>query len=345
MGAKMKCCTGCCSACALIIALFPWWGYKFVQWQGRHWGPAWINRHNGEASVFVTNTSGMAGFGFYSQRQSDRISNGEHEFRPDDVWVETYTKSGTTWTLYIVAKLFGLAIPKAGPFGVTEVCQWIENSNYVNRFENDFDKIKAQKGPRCFKSHWKYHLHMVPVLEKSKVIWVVRNVFDVARSYYNNFLYFVVAYEWTKTFDEWLTYFLAGDVDTGDYFEFIASWWPHKDHKNVLFLRYEDMVQDHEKAIRQIAEFTGTQLTPEAFAKVKLETSKEHMKNFELNDDKTKFLRMMGWIAEHDFVGNTRPRPVIPEYRRAQFVERYEEVLAPLGVPRDWIIPEDRFAA
>ena len=34
---------------------------------------------------------------------------------------------------------------------------------------------------------------------------------------------------------------MARMVKYGDYFDHVLSWWAHKDDKNVLFIKYEDI--------------------------------------------------------------------------------------------------------
>ncbi len=51
--------------------------------------------------------------------------------------------------------------------------------------------------------------------------------------------------------------FISGDVMYGDYFDHVLGWWHHKDDKNVLFLKYEDMKKDLPHAVSQIASFMG----------------------------------------------------------------------------------------
>ena len=35
--------------------------------------------------------------------------------------------------------------------------------------------------------------------------------------------------------------FVAGEVDFGDYFDNLTSWYVHKDDQNILFLTYESI--------------------------------------------------------------------------------------------------------
>ena len=51
--------------------------------------------------------------------------------------------------------------------------------------------------------------------------------------------------------------FVRGEVDFGDYFDHLVSWWPRRAEPNVLFLTYEQMLAAPAAAVRAIAEFLG----------------------------------------------------------------------------------------
>ena len=53
--------------------------------------------------------------------------------------------------------------------------------------------------------------------------------------------------------------FLMVQIDFGDYFEHLISWHDCKDNGNVLFLTYENMVENTQTAVIEIAEFLGAQ--------------------------------------------------------------------------------------
>ena len=46
-------------------------------------------------------------------------------------------------------------------------------------------------------------------------------------------------------------------VEGRTYYTHLASWWPHRHDANVLLLAYEHMKDDHEGAVRRVAEFIG----------------------------------------------------------------------------------------
>lgn len=58
-------------------------------------------------------------------------------------------------------------------------------------------------------------------------------------------------------FHEFFKYWMRGEVECGDYFDWCLSWWEHKDDPNNLFILYEDMKSDPHKEIMRMAAFIG----------------------------------------------------------------------------------------
>ena len=94
--------------------------------------------------------------------------------RPDDIFVVTYPRSGTTWTQMI---LYQLTTDGRMDFAhITQVCPWFERALKAGR---DLD---ALPGPRVFKSHLPYR--RIPK-GPCRYIYVARDGKDVAVSYYH----------------------------------------------------------------------------------------------------------------------------------------------------------------
>jgi len=64
--------------------------------------------------------------------------------------------------------------------------------------------------------------------------------------------------------DNWLN----GDVENGQYFDHVASWYAHKDDLDVLLVCFEELKKDPSTAIQKIAYFVGTKADPDDIEEV-----------------------------------------------------------------------------
>ena len=196
--------------------------------------------------------------------------------RPDDIWIVTYPKSGTTWTQQIVR----LILNRGGNDGklLSEVIPFVEGVNPKLPGYNKPLNLDEMASPRAFKSHFPYDQMPCgpPNATPGKYIYVVRNPKDVFVSLHihASAIPFFVKREWDDYFDQ----FLQGDVGFGNYFDNVLSWWAHKDDDNVLFLKYEDMKKDLPSAVATIAKFIGQDISKELVGEIAHRTTFENMK-------------------------------------------------------------------
>ena len=192
---------------------------------------------------------------------------------PSDVWIVTCTKAGTTWTQQIVKLI------RNGGEGddkkISESVPWLEANSW---YKNDITSLPK---PRAFKSHFSYQLMPCgkPNTTPCKYVYVARNPKDVAVSlYFHYHRYHTIpgaSIEWNLFFCN----FIYSNIEFGDYFDHVLSWWAHKDDENVLFLKFEDMKKDLPTAVARIAKFIECDVTDEVLAIVAAKTSFNVMKN------------------------------------------------------------------
>lgn len=186
---------------------------------------------------------------------------------PTDVFISPYAKCGTTWVQQIV---HGLRTRGSMDFSeITAVVPWLEMA-----YDLGIDVEQPQKGqPRAFKSHLSWEL----IPKGARYIYVIRDPRDVVVSMYH-FLegwFFetgsiplpVIAREWFMKARE-----------PGRYWSHVASWWPHRNDSEVLFLCYENMTQDLPGTVRRIAQFIGCALDDELLNRVVRQSSIEFMR-------------------------------------------------------------------
>jgi sulfotransferase len=165
-----------------------------------------------------------------------------------DVFVATYPKCGTTWTQYIAYLLLHGGEPLAAGQRLDAVSPHLEEVGDV--------AIRALPKPRLIKTH--LALERVPWHTEAKYLYVARNPFDCAVSFYHHTRGFPKHYDFADgTWDVFFECFLRGEVDFGDYFDHLMSWWPKRHAPNVLFLTYERMLEDPAAAVRTLAQFLG----------------------------------------------------------------------------------------
>ena len=165
---------------------------------------------------------------------------------PGDIFVTTYPKCGTTWVQHIVYLLLNDGTPLGADEKLDDVSPFLE--------EAGGGVVQAMPPPRLIKTHLPFE--MTPHHEEARYIYVARNPFDCAVSFYHHTRGFPAHYDFADgTFDEYFECFVAGEVDFGDYFDNLASWYEHRNDANVLFLTYEAMRHNPEEAIRTIAVF------------------------------------------------------------------------------------------
>jgi hypothetical protein len=165
-----------------------------------------------------------------------------------DVFVASYPKCGTTWTQYIVYLLQNDGRPLGAGTSLNDVFPHLEEVGAA--------VVQALPAPRLVKTHLPFA--RTPWNPAAKYLYVARNPFDCAVSFYHHTRGFVRHYDFAHgSWDTFFECFVSGEVDFGDYFDHLSSWWPHRADANVLFLTYEDMVAAPRPAAAAIAQFLG----------------------------------------------------------------------------------------
>ncbi len=189
---------------------------------------------------------------FVSQADMDLI---EKEFvaKDGDVFIVTYPRSGTTWTEQMVHLLVNKG--EQGEQRLTDAVPWLET--LPHRPNGMIKFLETMPPRRLFTSHLPYPL-MPPIDNTTaKIVYVARNPKDVAIStYFHN--QSKGGYE--GSWEEHFQLFLNSDVGFGPYFDHVLPWWQaSQKNKNILFLKYEDMKNDHAGNVAKLASFLGIQ--------------------------------------------------------------------------------------
>ncbi|XP_071445159.1 luciferin sulfotransferase-like [Hetaerina americana] len=234
----------------------------------------------------------------------------EMEIRPDDIWVASYPKTGTTWTQEMVwcigndldfERAKSIVLPLRFPF-IDLSCLFnfpdgpkAGLDSPLFEFLKDSVKYTVDKeSPRYIKTHLPWELLPEQIkTKKAKVIYVARNPKDTCVSYYHHSR-LIEGYR--GSFEDFIELFLQDTVTYSPFWDHLLSYWEHRDDSNVLFLKYEEMKKDLPSVIRKVSTFMGKkQLNDEDMKTLCHHLSFESMKsngsvNYEFAVDKTQNL-------------------------------------------------------
>lgn len=211
---------------------------------------------------------------FMTQKRLDELR--DFQLRPEDVFIVTYMKSGTTW-LQQIAKLIRNEGKEDGKT-ILDATPWPEalNTEFLYGYWMDLDQLPS---PRVFKSHFPYSMMVggLPHTTQAKYIYVARNPKDVAVSLYYHLRGFC-QWDYSGEWGDFFGLFMKGHVPFGLWFDHVLGWWKYREEKNVLFLKFEDIKKDLPGAVRTVAEFMGQSLKPELVDRIVDQSTFESMK-------------------------------------------------------------------
>lgn len=157
---------------------------------------------------------------------------------PRDVFVVSYPRSGSTWVRFLLANLTR---------GDDEPVNFRTLGRYVPdlHIADQWDIIRATDPPRLLKTH------DLPKRRFRRVIYVLRDGRDVAVSHY---LYLCGLGRFDGSFEQ----FLAADkVGPAQWAEHVRAWLDARGRRDLLTVRYEDLLADTAGELRRMADFAG----------------------------------------------------------------------------------------
>ncbi|WP_344260491.1 sulfotransferase domain-containing protein [Streptomyces sodiiphilus] len=213
----------------------------------------------------------------YRSYFTDSTSWDRYEPRPGDIVISTPAKVGTTWTQRIASVLVFQDTRLPGP--LMEISPWLD-CRFVP-VDAMLGTLEEQRHRRFLKTH--LPMDALPVYSEVSYLVVARDLRDTAVSAHNHALgmnglrdefpdppdeddvytpRLPVVPEDIRAF--WRDYFTrspfpweANGWPYNSPTRHLESWWGHRDEPNVLFLHFQDMLDDLDKEMRRVSAFLG----------------------------------------------------------------------------------------
>ncbi|CAL9165725.1 unnamed protein product [Musa hybrid cultivar] len=183
--------------------------------------------------------------------------------RPTDVLIATIPKSGTTWVKALVFCTINRgshvdsrhALESCNPH---ECIPFLELQIYTNNRVPDLSKLPP---PRLFSTHIPFHSLPPSVVDSDcRVVYLCRNPKD-------NFISFWHHKNWVRTkanlepstLEKAFDNFCKGFSFFGPFWDHVLGYWKaHLERpKKILFVKYEELLQDTVAQLKRLAEFLG----------------------------------------------------------------------------------------
>jgi hypothetical protein len=193
------------------------------------------------------------------------------EPRPNDVFISSWAKSGTTMMQQMFHQLRMGAATGRGDMDfpdISSMTPWEDSAVIIDHDMNEPQKAE----PRGFKSHREYE--RLPA--GCRYVVTLRDPHETYISFYR-FMDGWMFDSGTISLEDFLPFWLAGGPGGCDYFTHLLSWWARRDEPDTLLATYRWVVKNRRAMIERLADFCDIPLTEELAAMVEGMTSREFM--------------------------------------------------------------------
>jgi aryl sulfotransferase len=209
-------------------------------------------------------------------------------FRDDDIVIDTWAKSGTTWTQQIVSQLI---FNGEEDIPAMDLAPWLDLR--IIPFDETIADLEAQMHRRFIKSH--LPADALDISPKAKYLFLARDGRDVIWSWYKHLLHMTPEFfdmikdtpgrvgpplePPTVDVHDFFHGWLENDgLYDWSYWAHIQSWWDIRDVPNVRLVHFNNLKADMPGEIRRIAEFLEIEIDEERWPDIVEHCTFDYMK-------------------------------------------------------------------
>ncbi len=164
----------------------------------------------------------------------------------------------------------------------------LTEDNLLRYVSHSLEYTRRRPRPRLIKTHAKLKFLPDNLLDTCKVIFVARNVKDMAVSLYHHKS--LKRSSVTRSgFKMFAKIFKDALVPEAPGIDLMLEAWALRSHPNMLFVTYEELQADFDAVARRIMTFLGVSLTDEKYALLKRATMWESFRQNRATNKETEF--------------------------------------------------------
>lgn len=277
-------------------------------------------------------SAGMTRYPTTPMCDGELLERFEPTARDSDIFCATAAKSGQTWLMALMYHLLTRGRdPEMGGRTQMQAMPWLEIPFDIGGSGEPFDRdarlaqLEAMDDPRIFKMHVIYDEVPRPKESKSRVVTITRDPRELPYSMYCHLQGMGRLPPEQEDFDAYFERWM----EFGYVYDFVRSFWPHRDEPHVLWLRYEDLQADLRGEAEKVARFCGWELDDGDYERA---LSLVSLSRMQAREDSQRGKSSIQWRPGTRFfregaVGKNRAR--LSEDQERRIVERGREVFEP----------------